>query len=95
MILPATRSKPGSAVEKKATEWAVDQGWWSYKVERANKRGIPDRVYLRNGKWVLVEFKGPREAVRPAQEKRIAEIVSNGGQAWVCRDLETFKQRMA
>jgi hypothetical protein len=88
------RSHLGSVIEKKATKWAEDQGWWSYKVASSNKNGIPDRVYLRDGKWVLVEFKGPVEVVSGPQERRIGEIVTHGGIAWVCRDLGTFMQRM-
>lgn len=89
-----TRAKPGSVVEKAATKWAEEQGWFSFKIERANKRGIPDRFYARKGVVVFVEFKGPREVIRPAQERRIAELVSQRIVAWVCRDLETFKERM-
>lgn len=94
MIARAYVSKPGSVLEKKATEWAEKQGWFSFKIEKANKRGIPDRFYARDGKVVLVEFKGPREAVRPAQERRIAELISQGIVAWICRDMESFQERM-
>lgn len=89
------RVKPGSVLEKEATTWAERNGWFSFKVEKTSKRGIPDRYYLKNGRTVLVEFKGPRETIKPQQEKRMKDIVAHGGEAWVCRSIEYFQIRMS
>lgn len=88
------RVKPGSKIEKDATSWAEKQGWWSIKIAKTNKRGVPDRFYMKDGNPVFVEFKGPRETVKEQQKRRIAEIIKAGGEAWACRSLTYFKARM-
>ena len=93
--MPDSKGRPlGSEIEKGATKWAKEQGWFSFKVAMTNKRGVPDRFYSRNGKAVFVEFKGAFEVVSEPQKRRIREIVASGLDAWVCRDLADFKWRM-
>lgn len=100
MFSPVAKIKPGSRVEKEATKWAEERGWFSFKIEKANKRGVPDRYYSRihpesfRTQVVFVEFKGPRETVSEQQERRIKDLIKSGVSAWVCRDLAEFKKRM-
>lgn len=100
MFSPVAKAKPGSRIEKEATKWAEEQGWFSFKIEKANKRGVPDRFYSRihpatfRTQVVFVEFKGPRETVSEQQKRRIKDLSKSGVSAWVCRDLTDFKFRM-
>jgi hypothetical protein len=82
-------------------KWAENQGWFSFKVAKSNKRGVPDRFFARddelfNGRRrvVLVEFKGPKELVKEQQQRRIKELRKAGVEAWVCRSEIDFKKRM-
>ena len=87
-------AKTGSKVEKAACTWAKAQGWHCIKIAKTGIRGYPDRLFVRKGAHVWVEFKGATEALLPGQEGRIGDLAAAGATVWVCRDLETFKKRM-
>lgn len=56
-----------SPIEKAAAEWAKQNGWVSYKFASPNKRSVPDRVFIKNGVHVFIEFKKPGEKPSTSQ----------------------------
>ncbi|MES3001351.1 MAG: VRR-NUC domain-containing protein [Pseudomonadota bacterium] len=60
-----TKEKP---VEKTGTAYAQSKGWLVYKFVSPGNAGVPDRVYFREGKCVLVEWKRPSK--NPKAKKR-------------------------
>ena len=84
----------GSKVEQICSKWAKERGWLCVKIAKTSVRGFPDRLFLRDSRYVWVEFKGATEVLLPAQERRIGDLAAQGATVWVCRDVETFKQRM-
>jgi hypothetical protein len=46
-----------AALEKDATQWARNRGWYSRKFKAAGRRSIPDRLFIRGGVVFIVEFK--------------------------------------
>lgn len=73
-----------SRIEREATAYAIARGWWECKIIQASKNGIPDRLYIRDGVTLFVEYKRPGELPRPQQEKRMAELRAKGVHAvWV------------
>jgi hypothetical protein len=44
-------------IEKKVTKYAQSLGWIPYKFVSPEKRGVPDRIFIRDGKIIFVEFK--------------------------------------
>ena len=44
-------------IEKKVCEYAESLGWLQYKFKSANHKGVPDRIFMKNGKVVFIEFK--------------------------------------
>lgn len=44
-------------IEKKVTDNAKKKGWLSYKWVSTSQRGVPDRLYFKDGICVVVEFK--------------------------------------
>jgi len=46
-----------STIEKKVTKYAESLGWLAYKFSSPNNRGVPDRLYIRNGVVIFIEFK--------------------------------------
>lgn len=45
-------------IEKKVTDYAVKKlGWLSRKLQWIGRHGAPDRVFMRLGKIVFIEFK--------------------------------------
>jgi hypothetical protein len=61
-----------SIVEKKVSKWATDHGIMNFKFEHAGNRGWPDRIFIRHGRCVLVEFKAEGLQPRQLQYYRIA-----------------------
>jgi len=57
-----------SDIEKKVTNYAVSQGWLSYKWTSPGHRGVPDRLYFKDGIVKMVEFKAPGKTPTIFQE---------------------------
>lgn len=62
----------------RATGWKVV---WKMKIE--GRRGCPDGWFLRNGKWVIMEFKRPGGELSESQKRRIRELRENGQEVFV------------
>ena len=81
-----------SVVEKKVTDYAKANGWLSYKWVSPSQRGVPDRMYFKNGSLVIVEFKAPGKTATPYQlaiHKRLAAV---GFTVHVIDDIEKGKE---
>ena len=66
-----------SYIERKVTEAAKANGWLSYKWVSPSQRGVPDRLYFKNGHLMIVEFKAPNKKPTPYQEaihRRLAAV---------------------
>ena len=81
-------------LEKKCCDWAEKQGWWQRKFVSPSQRGVPDRLFLRHGHVVFVEFKRQGEKPTALQEKTINTMFKNGATVHVVDDFETFKLLM-
>ena len=46
-----------SEIEKGVTAYAISKGWLAYKWVSPGHRGVPDRLYFKNGGIKIVEFK--------------------------------------
>jgi len=52
-------NRPEKELETTCTRYARARGWLSIKLENTGHTGIPDRLFLKNGKAIFVEFKTP------------------------------------
>lgn len=85
-------------IERPASAFATLRGWFQIKIERASKRGFPDRFYARGGKdccprcgrgrVVLVEYKAPGEQPSEQQRLRHAELRAAGVEVHVIDNAE-------
>lgn len=75
-------------IERPASAYAELRGWFEAKIERASKRGFPDRFYARDGRIVLVEYKAPGEKPTPQQIRRHQELREHGVEVHVIDSLE-------
>lgn len=50
-----------SYIENKVTEIAKSRGWLSFKWVSPSQRGVPDRIYFKEGELVIIEFKAPNK----------------------------------
>ena len=46
-------------LETACTRYAREKGYLSIKLENTGHTGIPDRLYLKDGRAIFVEFKTP------------------------------------
>lgn len=78
-----------STIEKKVTDHARKLGWISFKFTSPGNRGVPDRIYFKDGKTVLVEFKAPGKDVRPLQRQVIKRIRIENIPVYIIDDKDT------
>ncbi len=79
-------------LEKKLTRWAKDNGILTYKFVSPGKRGVPDRIFIRNGKVVFLELKAPGEYPTPLQMREIGVLQNAGVPAVWCDDFKAGKE---
>lgn len=92
-----TRSKLESDNTSAAHDYAQLRGWWTIKVESPTCNGIPDRLYLRRGIYVWVEWKRPGRApdgLSAIQRVRIKEMREHGATVYVLDDMDEFREIM-
>ena len=80
-------------LEAACTRYAREQGWLSIKLENTGHTGIPDRLYLKDGRAVFVEFKIPRSGrLSLFQSHWLERLEKEQFTAGVVRNEEEFKE---
>lgn len=73
-----------SKVEKHICKYATTLGWLTYKFVSPGKRGVPDRIFLRDGLCIFIEFKATNKSPTRVQSRRLGEIKYAGFAArWI------------
>lgn len=73
-----------SIIERNVTLHAKRRGWISVKLSGVHDRGKPDRMYLRRGFAVFIEFKAPGKLPTALQQKWIKDLREAGFKAtWI------------
>jgi hypothetical protein len=75
-------------IEKKVTAIAKANGWLAYKFVSPSCRGVPDRIYFKDGETLLVEFKAPGKKPTPLQASIIKKIKAQGIRVEVIDNIE-------
>lgn len=65
-------------IEKKGNDYAESKGWLQFKFVSPSHRSVPDRIYFRDGRTMLVEWKKNGEEPTKLQAKTIKEIQAQG-----------------
>ncbi len=76
-------------VEKKVTERAKALGWLSYKLTSPSNKGLPDRLYIRGGQVVFIEFKRPNAKPRKLQDIVMRDMRGHGAEVYVIDTIES------
>ncbi|MBN1837893.1 MAG: VRR-NUC domain-containing protein [Spirochaetales bacterium] len=92
---PKERKKltPETALKRACIAYLELQGWltkpWFQQgIVPQNCRGMPDRIAIKNGRHVWLEFKAPGKDLRPDQRLRKAELEAAGAMVLVVHRLE-------
>lgn len=78
-------------LEKRCCDVARANGWWTRKFSSPSNRGVPDRIFLKEGVVWFVEFKVPGNTPTKLQAHEIQQITDHGGMAAWCDTVEGFK----
>lgn len=75
-------------IELNVVRHALLTGWWTTKFTSPAKAHVPDRIFIRNGVVIFIEFKAPRGVPRPAQLARINQMRNNGATVFIIDDID-------
>ena len=85
---------------EKHIEWAVCRyakslGWRVYKFVSPAHRSVPDRIFLREGRVFMIEFKAPGKVATKAQLREIKRIIQESIPVYVCDNVTLGKEIVA
>lgn len=79
-------------VESKVCALAERAGWLVRKVKWIGRRGAPDRMFVRRGRIVLIEFKRPKKGqLHALQDREIARLRRAGAECYVVNSVHFGK----
>lgn len=81
-----------SHIEKKVVNYAVDNGWLQFKFVSVNCRGVPDRIFIRHGVVIFIEFKAPNKKLQPLQKLIFKKISDQNIKIYVVDNIELGKR---
>ena len=80
----ARRADRGRAVEATIEDTIVAQaeaaGWFVRKLQYPGRRNAPDRMFIKDGRVVFVEFKRAKKHATTAQATEGRRILDHGGE---------------
>jgi len=81
---PPTESK----IEAKLVRWCRQQCIYTRKFVSPATKGVPDRIFIRNGKVLFMELKRPGNKTTALQDYEIAQLHKAGASAVVATGYE-------
>lgn len=75
------------ALERMVIEWARAHGWLTFKWQSQNNRGVPDRLFFKDGLAVAIEFKRPGERPTKLQQLQIDKLRAHRIPAFACDNV--------
>lgn len=84
-----------SDIERSCGAIAKALGWLTYKFVSPSNRGVPDRVFIKEGRIVFVEFKAPYKKPTKLQASVIDKMRAAGCEVHVCDSVEAFRAALS
>ena len=81
-------------LQKKIIDYLESKNYYVVKVIAANKNGVPDILFCKDGHFCAIEVKRPgkKKNVTKLQEHHLYLINASGGKALVSDDLDEIKK---
>ena len=79
---------PEATIERAVNFVARRTGWTVRKLITEGNKGAPDRMYMREGRIVFIEFKAPGEAAEPKQKIEHRRYRKNGFEVYVVDSVQ-------
>lgn len=90
--MKSSRKALESGIESDAREYAILRGWWVCKFAPIGQTGVPDRIFIRRGRVIFIEFKKNGEEPTIKQLKKHEEMRRYGAEVFWCDSLEQAKE---
>ena len=68
-----------SVIEHEVCKYASSTGWLNYKFVSPNNRGVPDRIFIKSGKVIFIEFKALGKKPTKLQSHTMEKLEKVGG----------------
>lgn len=81
-----------STIENKVTKYAEKLGWLSFKFTSPSSRGVPDRIYMRDGVTFFIEYKQQGKLLRTLQQFRKKQIEQHGVSVYMVDSIAAGKR---
>lgn len=78
-------------LEKQAIRFARKRGWYTRKYKSAGRRAAPDRIFIRDGSVLFVEFKRLGNAPTEQQYEEIKQLKEAGADVIWLDSIEDFR----
>ena len=75
-----------SMIEKKVCDYATKKGWLVFKC--TGLKGVPDRIFHKEGKTFYIEFKRMEGKLSKIQEVFIRRLTASGIAVYVINSVE-------
>lgn len=72
-----------SSLEDWACDRAQDDGWFVRKLKWIGRRNAPDRLFVKAGRVVFIEFKRPGGEARATQVREADRLTKAGAEVYV------------
>jgi len=74
-----------SVIERKVCDKATADGWYVRKYTTPARRSAPDRIFIKAGRVVFIEFKRDEDiGPTPAQARELQALREAGVEAYCC-----------
>ncbi len=67
-----------SKIEREVVKYAERNGWLAIKLNSGGNRGKPDRLFLKDGRTVFIEFKATGKPLQKLQKYWKEQIEARG-----------------
>jgi len=81
-----------SYIEKKVSDYAKSLNFITFKFSSPSNRGVPDRIFIKEGKIFFIEFKRPKGHLRKLQKYTIQKLINEKVDVYVIDDVEQGKK---
>jgi len=80
-----------STIERAVCNYAKSKGCLVLKLAGPNQKGQPDRMFIKDGKMLFIEFKAPGKDLSPLQRKWFTDLQAQKMCVFFCDSIHDGK----
>ena len=78
-----------ASIEARVVQMAERDGWYVRKLKWIGRRSAPDRMFVRDGRVVFIEFKRPGGRRSAGQIAEVSTLRKHGAEAYFVDSVDT------